>query len=326
MKLLILDTSQNINFETIEFINTLGKKNVLVHIQNKEKYLNDWFYECLEEYDDYKFVQDQIFYDAVYVTNSGKIEFTFRIPYFYNIYANTYSSEIENNFNYFNYKYSKVKGATAVFVNDRKLNKFSNWVGLNSYFINKPIDTNKFKFTNKKKFLTPKLNIAFIPSLEISFNINRNRFIEDLLSAFKSNWILHIPQINQIEGKNIISYDIIDDYQIIYDNSHLIINPENFQIASDISYENYCYQAMANGCIPITPNFNNIGNDYIFDKVHYFKMDFVDVNTTLNILRYADKRREKLERMSLASKDIILKYFNVKKIVQQKIQIIKSYI
>lgn len=322
MKLLILDTSINIDFETIEFIKILGKENVAVYVCNKDKYLNEWFYEILKNYDEYEFIQDQINYDAVYVVQPGELEFTFRIPYFYNIYANTYSFDIENNFDYFNYKYSKVKGAGAVFINDRKLNKFANWVGLNTYFLNRPVYT--FKCNQNKKFLTPKLNIGFIPSNKILENNFRNKIIEDLYSAFKSNWILHIPKSNSLNlgCSNIEVYDVLDEYKSIYENSHLIINPDTPQTIG-INYDRYCYEAMSMGCISIFPNFNNIGNDYIFDKVHYFKMDFVDVNTALNILRYVDKRREKLERMSLASKNVIHKYFDVRKIVQQKIQIIK---
>ncbi|MDB4330505.1 hypothetical protein N9948_02170, partial [bacterium] len=260
---------------------------------------------------------------------------TFKIPYFYNIYLNTYHSKPELNYRDFQKRYSQVKGASAVFVNDKKLNRFSNWAGLNSYFLNKPVDTLSYKFKRGRKFMTPKLNIGYIPSSKLFGETQRNKIFEDVWSSAKNNWILHTPDGNNlnISDRNVIKYKTTPkdgssfDYSEIYKNSHVIINPESiYHDDVDYSHSEYNLEAMSTGCVSICPNEHGTNSDYSFDKVHYFKLDFIDSNTLLDTLRYVDKRREKLDRMSHSGSQLIKKYYDVRKIAQQKIQVMKNSI
>ena len=335
MRLLILDNSFfPINFETEEFIRQLGDK-VTVYSHRKDLTKNYWFDKYIKNFELQNFIEDQKNFDAVYITRSEDVsQGVYKIPYFYNIYKNTYSYNVEANYQSFQHTYSSIKGASKVFVNDRRLNKFSNWLGLDSYFINRPVNTNKFKFNRNRRFLTPKLNIGIIPSSNFLDKENpRNKIFEDIYSCMKSNWILHIPDGRDLSigDNNVVKYKVLGkdkpeyDYSEIFLNSHVIINPEkNDYTGLDYSHEGRCFEAMATGCVSIHPNLESSCNDYMFDKVHYLKMDFIDSNTILNILRYADKRRNKIESMSYACKDLISKYYDVRKIVQQKIQIIKN--
>ena len=80
------------------------------------------------------------------------------------------------------------------------------------------------------------------------------------------------------------------------------------------------------GCIPITGNMHDNEDCVMFDKYHYLKLDFIDANTILETLRYADKRREKLYRMSKEGRKLVYKYFDSKESANQKISIISKYI
>jgi hypothetical protein len=334
MKLMIVDFAHYpISFETEQFLKmtTAGHK-IIVYVADKDLYQGFWFYDLLKTYDQESFEKDQIDSDAVYASNSSYAEKVgFKIPYFYSIYANTWKND--NNYEFFQKTYSKIKGASAVFVNDKKLNRFSNWLGLNSYFLNKPVNINRFKFI-ERKFLTPKLNIGFIPSSKIFDENNpRNKIVEDMWVSAKSNWTLHIPNNNNLDvSKNIVKHRVVNvnsvlDYRPIYEQSHIIINPENIYSDSlDFCHEDYSFEAMSTGCISIHPNLHGNNNHVMFDKFHYFKLDFIDSNTLLEIIRYVNKRRTKLYNMSKSARDLIEKYYNVDTIVKEKIRIMEKYI
>lgn len=333
MKLIILENSMpSISPETEEFVRQLGISNVTIYSYRREIYKSSFLFDYIKDYEEEEFIRVQSENDAIYITKSGDgLTGTYKIPYFYNIYSNTYVSDL--NYNKFQKIYHQIKGASGVFVNDKKINRFANWMGLNSYFVNKPLDTKKNKFIRNRKFYTPKLNIGFITSSKHFGGSERNRIVEDMWVSAKNNWILHVPDsldLN-IDSKNVVTHDVFSsdffDYSEIYKNCHVIINPEKFTHKDiDYSYADYSFEAMSTGCVSISPNENGSNSDYYFDKVHYFKLDFVDSNTLLDTLRYVDKRREKLSRMSKMGSDFVKKYMDLIFIVQQKIQIIKNNI
>jgi len=238
---------------------------------------------------DSPFEEIQKDFDCLYSTSPHFIiNKKIKIPYFYNIYA----GEVENEliFNVFNNFYSKLQGANAVFVNDKKLNKYAEWLDLNSYWI--PNGINEYKFKNKK-FLTPKLHIG-IP-------LNSDPDIkEKLLFAKKSNWEFHTENI--------------------YDNCHVYLN-----LSKDYCFPNKnSLEAMSNSCVLISTNLHGNNTNIIFDDVHYIKLDFLDVNIILDALRYSDKRREKLERIAWTGAKMVNKYFLNKDLDKQRLEIIKK--
>lgn len=334
MKLIIIDFSDYpINFETEEFIRQLGDS-VTVYTMRKDLYKSFWYYEYLKEFSTECFVNGQASADAVYVCRSNNLEhLKFKIPYFYNIYAGTWDHFLDFNYQKFNKHFSKIKGAGAVFVNDKKINEFSHWCGLNSYFINQPVNTPKNKLIRNRKFIIPKLHIGFLPSINRNrVKGNRNKIVEDMWASAKSNWVLHIPEGKELDisDKNVIKYKIsqagVYNPCEIYKNSHVLVNPEDLSRTLEPTFKSFTLEAMSTGCVGIESNQHDNNTDYMFDKFHYFKLDYIDSNTLLDMLRYVDKRRSKLSNMSAGGSQLVQKYYNVGKIVQQKIQIIKNNI
>lgn len=328
MKLLIIDnSSENLNYETLEFMRQLGTS-CSVFSSVKESYKKEEYYSEVNLLDPISFIETQAKYDAILVIDISKInkDINFRIPYFYNIYRNTYDIKLENDYSFFSNKYGELQGASAVFVNDSKLNKFSNWLGLNSYFINKPVDTYFYKYASKK-FLVPKLHIGYIPSSS-GVDSYRDRIIEDVWSAAKSNWVMHTSEsIKCIKNKINYTFDSSFDFSQFYKNIHVLVNPEDiYHKDACKSYLDYSKEAMSQGVVSLTSNQRNINSDYLFDKVHYFRISYSKPNEVLDTLRYVDKRRSKLSRMSYLGSKYIERYYGIKNIVQNKIQIIKNNI
>jgi hypothetical protein len=334
MKLLILDNSYYpINFETEEFVKQLGKSNVTIFSQRSDIHKNTWFSDIIKKFDPENFIQEQSKFNAVYITNTqDNLEGIYKIPYFFNIYAHTWNTFRESEYKVFQDRYSQLKGAGAVFVNDKLQNKYCHWLGLNSYFLNKPINTYIYKFDKSKKFITPKLNIGFVPSQEP--NSERNKIFKQVLELSKSNWIFHIPDGNilEVDKANLIRHKIANNhgsesnFSEIFKHSHLFLNPEDPRIDFQQSFEEACVQSMACGNIVVKTNFHNNNSETFFDNVHYLKMDSLDIPHIIENLKYADKRREKLWNMSRMSSEYIYKYFDVRSIVQYKLMIIKNSI
>lgn len=332
MKLLILDNSSYpLNFETLEFIKQLGKNNVLVYSQREDLYLKSEYSGIVKKFNQENFIQDQSKFDAVYVTNTeDNLKGIYKIPYFFNIYSHTWDIHHEQEYINFENRYSQLKGAGAVFVNDRILNKYAHWLGLNSYYLNKPINTYYYKFDKNRKFITPKLNIGYIPShLK---NSNRNVIFKKIVESSKSNWVFHVPDGNilDLDHPRVIKHKITKDsgidYYEIYNNSHIFLNPEDPKTDKEISFEQECCQAMSCGVIVLKTNFHNNNMETLFDSVNYFNMRSINLDSILEDLKYIDKRREKLNYMSKISSDYVFKYCDVKKIVNQKIMVIKNSI
>lgn len=316
MRLIIIDNSViGATQETNEFVKQLGHNSVYVC-----KNLND---------------VNQSQYDAVFIALSGDIlELPFKIPYFYNINIHSFRSKEEWSFDYFKEKYKHGSAAAAVFVNDKKLNRYCHWMGINSLFTNEGVDIKKYKYIKNRKFFTPKLNIGFIPDYEWIGDSKRNKTILDMWEASKNNWILHIPEDNSlnIDSDRVIKYDCSNgyfnfDYTPIFSNSHIIIEPfDHYKEDRYISRYKNVYEAMSTGCASIMSNQHNNSEDYMFDDIHYIKMDYTDANNLLDCLRYLDKRRDKMLRISKNSSNLIYNYFDIKKIVKQKLEVIKKHI
>jgi hypothetical protein len=334
MRLLILDNSPYpLNFETAEFIRQLGKDKVTVYNDREDLYKNTDYSKIIKKFNVESFIQDQSNFDAVYITNTrDTLKGVYKIPYFFNIYSHTWDTSHELEYKNFENRYSQLKGAGAVFVNDRILNKYSHWLGLNSYYLNKPINTYHYKFDKYKKFLTPKLNIGFIPAVDKYSQ--RNNIFKKVVESSKSNWIFHIPdgnfldfyhpnlikhKINKLEGSDL-------DYSEIYKNSQVLFNPEDPKTDQDFTFEEECYQAMACGVIVLKTNFHNNNSETLFDNVNFFKIEYLKLENILEDIRYLDKRREKLSKMSKMSYEYVYKYADVRKIVQNKIMVIKNSI
>lgn len=334
MKLLILDNSfYPLNFETSEFVKQLGKSNVEIHSVRDDIHRKTEYADIIKKFDQERFIQDQARFDAVYISNTeDTLIGVYKIPYFFNIYSHTWDIDHELEFRNFEKRYSQLKGAGAVFINDRILNKYAHWIGLNSYYLNKPIDTYQYTFDRYKKFLTPKLNIGFIPSHKE--NCPRNTIFKKVAELSKNNWVFHIPEGNFLDFnfKNVITHKINKkegsglDYSEIYKNSQIIFNPEDPKNDLGYSFSHECFQAMACGVIALKTNFHNNNMETLFDNVNFFKINSLRIESIIEDIRYIDKRREKLSKMSRMSYDYVYKYSDVRKIVQNKIMIIKNSI
>lgn len=332
MKLLILDNSSYpLNFETLEFVKQLGKNNVRVYGQREDIYKNTQYSNIIKKFNQEDFIQDQSNFDAVYITNTeDTLKGIYKIPYFFNIYSHTWDSIHELEYKNFENRYSQLKGAGAVFVNDRILNKYCHWLGLNSYYLNKPINVYHYKFDKYKKFLTPKLNIGFIPSFYK--NSQRNNIFKKIVESAKSNWIFHIPDGDflNFDQSNIIKHKINKkegsglDYSEIYNNSHIFLNPEDPKNDREDTFEEECFQAMSCGLIVLKTNFHNNNTETLFDNINFFKIESLKLENILEDIKYIDKRREKLSQISKMSFDYINKYSDVRKIVEYKISVIKD--
>ncbi len=230
-----------------------------------------------------------------------------KIPYFYNV-------EDFTNFQNFSDFHSKIQGANAVFVNDRQLNRYSEWADLNSYWINKGIDCQKYYYLPRKYF-TPKLNIGII----LTSDKETIDLFSDIFKEKKSNWNFYIKYSNKEVPICGDSFDV-NSKEEIFERCHIFL---------DLTRESFpnqnCLEAMARGCVVVSLNLSNNNNHIIFDEVHYFKLNISPIEI-LQSLRSLDKRREKLSRVSLQGSVLVRKYFNIKNIIKQKIDIMKQEI
>ena len=298
----IMIVTDEICEECCEIINQMTPSTLSFYLPNK----SNW--DTFEE--------DQVKFDAVYSLSPdfilGK---KLKIPYFYNVPSGLFKNEL--NFNYFSRYYSQLSGASAVFVNDKKLNKYCEWMDLNSYLVNEGVAVTKTKFSYKR-FITPKLHIGFIG------DENTYDLLKDIWPARKSNWTLHIPKKKNFSFSDFSDGSTVfylgDDYEKeIFENCHIVINAyrgKNNSIENFPS-KNSC-KAMLSGCVLVSSNLHGNNTNILFDGVHYFKLDFVDKNTLLETLRYIDKRREKLDKMAKKGYNIVKKYFNIKETVIKK--------
>jgi len=242
------------------------------------------------------FEEIQEHFDCLYSTSPNFIiNKKIKIPYFYNIYAGELEGEL--NYNIFRDFYSKLQGANAVFVNDKKLNKYAEWLDLNSFWVPNSLIENQFIFKSKR-FFTPKLHIGILSPTAPDIQI----LLDKLLFIKKTNWEFHIT-----------------DKKDIHENCHIFLN-----LSKDYCFPNNdSLEAMRSGCVLISTNLHGNHTHIIFDDIHYIKLDFLDVNIILDALRYSDKRREKLERIALGGAKMVNKYFTSKNLDNQKLNIIR---
>jgi len=312
MKVLIL-TGTTISDTCIEMLRKLGKGGAHLYIYSEGKFSNGMDFD-----------NDQKYFDCIYSPDPDiLLKVKPKIPYFYDVPSGRFDQEL--NFRVFDRHYSQLGGAKAVFVSDKKMNRYAHWAELNPYWVDEGIDLEKDYYI-PKKFLTPKLNIGYIYDHEENYQI-----IKDVFYARKPNWVFHLYNAYDLkQDKGDIKFydgDINLVKRSIYENSHIILNPSTpyknsiTQVPSQVSLE-----AMFNGCISVSGNIHENADHLIFDKYHYFKLDFIDANTIIETLRYADKRREKLDRMSKSGRNLVTKYYNAKESAKKKIEIIKKYI
>lgn len=269
------------------------------------------------------FDNDQKYFDCIYSPNPEiLLRLKPKIPYFYDIPSGTFDFDL--NFKVFNQHYSQLGGAKAVFVSDKKMSRYAAWEELNPFWVNEGIDFEKQECV-PKKFFTPKLHIGFINDSEEDYKI-----IKDVLCAKKPNWEFHIYNSGNIEQDGSIKFYEGNPQlakKMIYENSHLIINPS---IPCNNSLRPFpleiALESMYNGCVNISGNIHDNADNVLFDNFHYFKLDFIDANTVIETLRYADKRRDKLERMAVSSKEVVKKYFNAKESARNKLDVIHKLI
>lgn len=311
MKIMFV-TDDTISDTCLEMIRQLGYGNLGHYIYNGVSFKNN------KDFDN-----DQKYFDCIYSPNPEiLLKLKPKIPYFYDIPSGTFDFDL--NFKVFNQHYSQLGGAKAVFVNDKKMSRYASWEELNPFWVNEGIDFEKHDCVYKK-FLTPKLNIGFINDSEEDYKI-----IKDVLFAKKPNWVFHIYNSGNLEQDGSIKFyegrlDLVK--KTIYENSQIIINPS-------IPFKNslrpfpltIALEAMYNGCVNISGNVHDNVDNVLFDNFHYFKLDFIDANTIIETLRYADKRRDKLERMSRGGAGVVKKYFNAKESARLKLDIIRSLI
>ena len=232
---------------------------------------------------------------------------TLKIPYCYDL--NKGFSEYSSFENY----YSKISGAKRVFVCDKKLNKFATWLGLDTYWQNPQVDIVKWSFSNRKYF-TPKLHIGCVYKDVPTFNL-----IKDLIVSKKSNWVFHIYLPPDLELGDSISREDVVLYHGDLEKAKLNMFKTiqvflNLFIPKGPSLESFpiqdCLQAMSCGVPVISTNIHDNLDHLLFDKTQYFKIDFTDTNTVLDLLRAVDKRREKLERISFLGRSVVEKNCN----------------
>jgi len=262
-------------------------------------------------------------YDCVYSPDPKELlKIQNKIPYFYDISAKTVIGEMDYA-SFFKF-YSQISGSLATFTSDKKLNKNACWMNLNSYWVNKSADTDIiFKF---KKFVTPKLNVGYIFQDPESFEI-----IKKVIYAKKDSWLFHVYYPFEIDdslkNKGVFFYsgDLSKAKEDILSKVHVNIDFDlNLSNMSDTFPSEIGKDTLLSGTILISSNPQGNNTHILFDKFNYFKLDFIDANTILDTLRYIDKRREKLEVMAKAGAEVVKKYFDYKRIAQQKVDIIKS--
>ena len=308
----MLITGKEISDTCLEMIRILGFSSIRRYIYSEGSFPQDIDFE-----------NDQKYFDCVYSPDPDiLLNLKLKIPYFYDIPSGLFDYEL--NFKVFNRIYSQLGGAKAVFVNDKKMSRYAHWEGLNTYWINEGIDLEK-DFYAPKKFITPKLHIGYIYDNEENYQIIKNVYF-----ARKSNWIFHLYNPYDLKlGIDTVLYEGNIDLRRydLYRNCHVLLNPSMPHKHSIRPVPSQAaLEAMYQGCILVSGNMHDNGDHLIFDKYHYLKLDFIDANTVIETLRYADKRREKLERMSKSGREVIFKYYDVKESARQKIKIILSLI
>ena len=311
MKIMMV-TGKNYSDTSSEIVTQVGRGRVHNYIYSDGSFLNGLDFE-----------NDQKYFDCIYSPDpSILLKLKPKIPYFYDIPSGMFEQEL--NFKVFDRHYSQLGGAKAVFVCDKKMNRYALWAGLNPYWVDDGVNLDKDHFI-PKKFLTPKLHIGYIYD-----NDENLKIIKDVYSARKPNWVFHLYGVDLKQASGDIKYyggnlDLAKGE--IYKNCHIFLNPSTphknsiTPVPSQVSLE-----AMYNGCVSVCGNIHENVDHLIFDKYHYFRLDFIDANTVIETLRYADKRREKLDRMSKSGRDLVIKYYDAKVSAKRKIEIIKSFI
>ena len=295
MKVMMI-VDENISDTSLEMIRMLGFGNAVRYTYSNKQFDKD-------------FENDQKYFDCIYCENPKiLLNLKIKIPYFYDIPSGTFKDEL--NFKIFNKYYSQISGAKAVFVNDKKMSRYAHWADLNPYWVNEGILIEKDTYI-PKKFITPNLNIGYICDNEYNFEI-----IKDVISAKKSNWIFHLAGHCNIKQDGHIKFYNGDSNMVrehLYKNCHILLNPKlpHKNSIEPVPSRNIL-EAILQGCIPVLGNIHDNLDHIFFDQYHYLKLDFIDSNTTLETIRYADKRREKLDRMVKAGRELIYKYFNAK--------------
>jgi len=268
---------------------------------------------------DHEFISNlQKDYDVIYSHDPNNLFNLYpKIPYFYDILPHTAPNELM--FNKFKEYYTQLQGAKAVFTGDKKLNKYAEWLDLNTYWITNSTIISKLL---PKKFLTPDLHILFNSKDKnnLSYNI-----VKQFWKTKKSNWHLHIygDYLPTDFSDNVCFYDYPDSS--LLNTCHIILDLSVFHNNTlDLFPSSFALKAMNNGCVLVSTNLHGNNTNIIFDEVHYFRLDPLFTETLSDLIRNLDKRREKLQRVSLAGYNVVKKYFNVSKIVSQKLRILNA--
>lgn len=290
-----------------EFKELSKEKHIGIYVYNKER--NDFLRYAEKTW--ISFEEEQKYFDCVYATNPDfLLNKKIQIPYFYNI-----KPQQGLKYKEFNDYYSELIGASAVFVDDSFLNKYSCWLGLNSFWVNSATFPQKYI---PKKFRTPKLHIGYV----YDGNENAYNLVKKLVYLKKSNWVFHIYQGNKHDINNEVFYDGDGFESKMFENIHILLDIPDY--ALDKWPNSLCSKAMSSGVVVLSKSLNHNNTHIIFDKTHYFKLEYCSAESISEVLKYCDKRREKLEKVSIEGSQIIKKYFDPKDIVSQKIRIIES--
>jgi len=159
---------------SLEMVRQLGRGRIHTYIYSDGKFMNGMDFD-----------NDQKYFDCIYSPNPDiLLKLKPKIPYFYDIPSGTFNQEL--NYRVFDRHYSQLGGAKAVFVSDKKMNRYAHWAGLNPYWVDEGIDLEKDSYV-LKKFLTPKLNIGYIYDHEDNYQI-----VKDVFCARKPNWVFHL--------------------------------------------------------------------------------------------------------------------------------------
>jgi len=310
MKLLIVENKTNP--EILFFKKVLGENCEIIIKNNKEN----------------NYLEKQKNFDAIYTTNPlNLLDLKISIPYFYNIPSGLFNNELD--FNVFHNFYSKIKGASGVFVSDKKLHKYSLWSDLNAYWIANAGIIPYPKIPNLKNYLSSKLKIGYI----YSGNEEDFKIIEETILMGKNNWEFYVNLqsyrsnlFNNLKKYNNKIY-FFSSNEEIYDKVHILIEfytPKNNRAIPFPTHNTL--QSIGYGCVPLVSNISNNWDYVFFDKTHYLKLDYTDSNTIISALRYIDRRRKKIETINFLAKKQLYKYFSLDKIIEEKIEIIRQNI
>ena len=321
MKLAILDNNfPNTKdfsrfFEIKEFIRVLGYKNIKIYTENTS-------HPAACQYKDYvcnisEFEESQNNFDCVYSYDPRLLmERRIKIPYFYDIPSFCFDNELD--YRAFEQIYARLAGASAVFVYDKLLNKYAHWLDLNSYWAPKSVDTDVFQF-NKKKYAVPYLNILLYDAANA--DPRQHELVKLMRKAFKASWDI-----------NIVHYtDSVSAIKKALSDAHICLQL-SFEYAGklDTFPNSFLATAMSVGCVGLANNYHGNNTNIMFDKVHYFRLDdiFENIEDTaeniVQVIKYVDRRREKLERVSEDGSKAISKYFNIKSIVNLKLDVLNN--